>query len=318
MYQDKFLLSICIPTYNRDSDLKKNLYMIESFIKELNLQNKVSLSVSNNASTDDTATVIESFAKQTTITFKYFTQKKNIGFEKNFILLGEHQTSKYIMTLGDDDYINANYLATIVEILEKKSNISCIIPNYHAITPSGDFLFSRDPKSKTTLFKKGFDSCYNNAWKAHQLSGLVFKLDTVFEEYKNRGIHNLYPQIFCIAYSTLIGDCLYLVDFPIRVTDVPQSQKDWDYGKDGLMIDNFDNFINLDLTSIQIAKLEILTLKKSIYGIIGHNNLYEILRAIIIIILNPKTVIYTKLFCLYYFPYKLIRKYLLLIKHIIK
>ena len=54
------ILTLAIPTYNRAHDLAR---LLEALSQELRgLEEKVSLVVSNNASTDGTLQVIESFA----------------------------------------------------------------------------------------------------------------------------------------------------------------------------------------------------------------------------------------------------------------
>ncbi len=301
------LLSICIPTYNRAKDLEKNLELLQQQIIESGTQNRVNVLVSDNASTDDTGIVLSSFKEKATIVFDYVIQKENTGAEKNQILAGEMSRSEYILLLGDDDYLNPSYIKKVVDIVESNPNISCIIPNYYGISPSGEFIMSRDPLAQQRLYKKGFEACLKNSWKAHQLSGLVFRRHHLYEEYHARGVHNLYPQIFLIAYSTLNGDCLYLPQYPTLVTSIPQTKKDWKYSADGLMCDIFDNFLHLGLSNKEVAMLEKDFIKRNPSRVTISTSPIHIIKAILAIITSRNTIARAKFFCLWFFPLYLIK-----------
>ena len=72
-------LSFCIPTYNRARYLD---CLLEVFLKTSEkFSFKYEIIISNNASTDDTDTVIQKYINLLPI--KYFKQKFNIGTEKS-------------------------------------------------------------------------------------------------------------------------------------------------------------------------------------------------------------------------------------------
>ena len=61
--ESKYLLSICIPTYNRASFLKEALSRVLSQLSQIKDNNKIELLVSDNCSTDNTAEVVSEFNK---------------------------------------------------------------------------------------------------------------------------------------------------------------------------------------------------------------------------------------------------------------
>ena len=69
-------------------------------------------------------------------------------------------------------------------------------------------------------------------------------------------MNNLYPQIFFVSYNALRYDVLHWGQKCLCVSGVPQSQKDWGYGDDGLVNDIFENFKNLGVSQKQRALLE--------------------------------------------------------------
>lgn len=250
-------LTILIPTYNRARDLDYNLSLLSGYVSGLSLEDKVSVIVSDNASPDDTEDVVAKHIGQSALDIRYFRREKNMGAENNILFCLENAASGYVMLLGDDDYISAEYLSAVVDRFSSCPSLGCIISNHYTIfpdkTPTGA---SREIDAPEEYYKAGFDACLANAWRGHQVSGLCFRREGLLEAYRASGAHNLYPQVFFVAYSALHYDVLHLTGYPVRVTTVPQSKKDWNYGKDGLLLDFFDNFCRLGLTGRQRGQLE--------------------------------------------------------------
>lgn len=105
--------SIAIPTYNRAEFLRATI----SIILEQTFKN-FEIIISDNASTDNTAKVVKSFMDKR---IRYIRNKENIGFPKNAqkaILIAK---GKYILTMGDDDFILFNdTLSQVKKILDKR------------------------------------------------------------------------------------------------------------------------------------------------------------------------------------------------------
>ena len=310
----KYFLSIGIPTYNRVSDLYKNLLLLEKQIISNRLQDLVYIIVSDNGSSDNTAEVLELFKKRSDVYIEIILQEVNKGSLHNTLAVTKASKAEYVCILGDDDYLNDDYIFNVIWSLREYPQLSCIIPNNIGVTPNGQVLYVRDKSYISKYYKKGYKTCLAVSWMAHQISGIVVKNGNVFTECEKRGVNNLYVQIFFVSYSILNGDCLYLANYPVKVTQIPQSQKSWSYGKDALIVDNFDNYINLNLTIFEVARLENCILRKSANGIMNYQTLYEKLRCMWIIIFSNKTVWPTKIYCLFFFPSIFLRKFASYIK----
>ena len=251
------LLTILIPTYNRAKDLDYNISLLERYVSENNLKDKVSILISNNFSQDNTIEVVSDHIHKGLVRIEFYSQETNIGLEANALFCLGNTTSEYVMFLGDDDYLDERYLLKVIDVLSTNKKIHCIVPSFLTISKEKQLLKgSRDLDVQSRLWSKGFESCLHNSWRGHQLSGIVYKREPLFVEYKKRGLHNLYPFIFFVAYSSLSGDLLHLTEFPVKVTVVPQLEKDWDYGEDGLLNDIFDNYKYLGVSKKQRALLE--------------------------------------------------------------
>jgi glycosyltransferase involved in cell wall biosynthesis len=256
--KDQLKLSILIPTFNRAPFLLKNLEMLAGYIRKGNLQKDVEIVVSNNQSTDKTDEKVKQFQNQNTdIQFQYYTQNKNIGLEKNALFVLKEAKGEYVMYLGDDDYIEFNYLKECFSYINDTS-IHCIIPAIKPIDEKGNILSGgRDLNLPTKKFEAGYKNCLTNAYRGHQLSGLVLKRNKLHSSYLNSNVNNIYPFIFFVSLSCLYGATIHLTKFPTKVTSVPQHKKDWDYGEDGLINDIFDNYKKLPVTYWQKTKLQL-------------------------------------------------------------
>ena len=112
--QKNSLLSICIPTYNHADPLRKTL---ESMIPQAE-QHNIPIYISDNASTDETISVLESFQKNYPLLF-FRSNKENLGIDQNMIDAALMASSKYVWVIGARRIILPGMLNKIYEILEK-------------------------------------------------------------------------------------------------------------------------------------------------------------------------------------------------------
>lgn len=255
-------LSILIPTYNRSKDLGYNLKQLVAYILNDKLESSVCLCVSDNASTDSTEEIVSEYMSLG-VSIKYYRQKQNVGYSRNVLSILSKATTEWVMLLGDDDYLEPWYIKECLIRIAVYPNLGCIIPNYRDYnTITKEYGSLREENCKTEYYTAGFDACLNNIWRAHQLSGLCFRRANVVEEYHMRQMNNLYPQMFFVGYNSLKYDVLHFGEKCLIVSGVPQTQKDWNYGDDGLMNDICENFHNLGITYYQRALLESYFIRK--------------------------------------------------------
>lgn len=95
-------LSVCIPTFQRGSLLAKSLQSLAH--AALKAEAWCEIVVSDNASSDQTADVVEDF-KETWPSVRYYRNEQNIGAERNFYRVVELARGDYVLILGDDDLV---------------------------------------------------------------------------------------------------------------------------------------------------------------------------------------------------------------------
>ena len=108
------LLSICIPTYNRESFLKECLNSISG---QINKDDPIEVVISDNASTDNTSELVSSFNDK--LNLKYVINEKNIGSDANCLNVVKHATGSYCLILGSDDCLYDAALGIILGIIRE-------------------------------------------------------------------------------------------------------------------------------------------------------------------------------------------------------
>ena len=93
------LLSICIPTYNRQLNLYNCLNSIKIASKIVS-KNLFEVCISDNSSNDKSENICKKFNKF--INLKYKKQKKTLEFQ-NFINVTKMAKGEFIWLIGDDD-----------------------------------------------------------------------------------------------------------------------------------------------------------------------------------------------------------------------
>ena len=111
-----FLLSFCIPVYNRSDRIKKIIKHIISFKSD-----EIEIVISDNASPDDTKEVVSKFHDPRV---KYLRNKKNVGMDANFILAMKRATGKFIFLLMDEDEVELETIPWILQKIRKNNNLS--------------------------------------------------------------------------------------------------------------------------------------------------------------------------------------------------
>lgn len=108
-------LSICIPTYNRAVDLR---VLLDSILRQQPHGLAVEIAISDNASTDDTAGLIESYV-ESGISIVYDRLGKNIGFDGNILNAVRLSSGKYCWLFGSDDVFEPDAFAVIEGALRR-------------------------------------------------------------------------------------------------------------------------------------------------------------------------------------------------------
>lgn len=136
------LLSLCIPTFNRDSYLS---ICLESIVKQVGNNDEVEIIISDNASDDNTNDVVNRYFNNYR-NVKYFRQDTNIGGNANIVQVLKYGKGKYLKLLNDYGGFKDGGALKMLEIvkahLENKEIL--FFANGVSYLRKKDFYYSKD------------------------------------------------------------------------------------------------------------------------------------------------------------------------------
>lgn len=147
---NKPLVSILIPVFNRESYIKET---VESAINQS--YNNIEIIIVDNASTDNTWSIIDSLAK-TDHRIKTFRNKENIGPVKNWKRCIEESSGKYGKILWSDDLMASTFIEKSVSLIENDEigfvYSDATIIDQHGLTISKPNTTNETQKKETYYF----------------------------------------------------------------------------------------------------------------------------------------------------------------------
>ncbi len=230
---EKYLLSIIIPTRNRQFYLIKTLEQILSLIN-----NKVEVIVQDNS--DDNS--LKNNLIFSNLNIKYFYDSKRLSFVDNFSRAISNASGKYLIIIGDDDGILPNLLHYLefannnnIDVLVPRISIEYFYPNsvkiknksngtLRFIETTGKISRVKGKNEIVKLLKYGSID-YTQLKLAKLYHGLVKKsiLDKI-NFISGNYVGGLTPDIYLAVSLSLLSDSLYYIDLPLTIAGVcPQS-----------------------------------------------------------------------------------------------
>ncbi|WP_370089233.1 glycosyltransferase family 2 protein [Ekhidna sp.] len=238
-------VEILIPTYNRCSDLLKNLQILAKQLHEGGLTDRVRILISDNCSPDDTQARVQDFQTSNPgISIHYFRQQSNIGLEPNAVFILGKAAAKYVVWLGDDDYLADGYLNYCFNQINTKENIGVIIPGLASLDKNGNLGAQRIEEFDDIKLGSGYDAVYTYSHLGHQMSGLLMRRDSLLKSYLAKGTYrNPYLFVYFTAFLMLKWDSIYAPIFKTQVSI--DNTKDWGYNQVGLLDEVFKSYLAL-------------------------------------------------------------------------
>lgn len=121
------LISICIPTYNRPTQLKRMLESIDTTkVDDINIV------ISENCSPKqkETREVVEEYRETHPYEVYYFENERNLGYDKNIRAAVARATGRFCVFFSDDDMAMPGALDEYIEFVRKHQNVGYILRSY--------------------------------------------------------------------------------------------------------------------------------------------------------------------------------------------
>lgn len=186
---EKYILSICIPNYNRCQKLLRLMNECITQIEKYGLSNMVEICISDDCSSDDpTESIMALKQERKNISITYVRNKENQGMDRNFLNSVMCSSGKYCWIIGNDDLLENESLRHVKDILERseKENVAIIVSalntylgpelelteNYPLGRNQGERIFdTRNPDDRRALY----GSVQNNCALFGFLSNVIFR-----------------------------------------------------------------------------------------------------------------------------------------------
>ena len=226
------LLTVIIPTYRRTNDLIKNLDSLQGIFSELGVVDGIEILISADGSPQEHVDAIKGYAESSPLHIQLFVQEKNLGLSGNeHFRVGKVET-RFAMLLGEDDYLNTPLVAAELAYIKDsdENGVSCIIPNFYGIDENGKRI--RKDRNKQKEDKICETGALEELYQAHQMSGLIFCVDGLYEYYEANAPENVYPHLIFVGYAMSKGKTALITKYPFQNTYI--KQKSFDYTYDGL------------------------------------------------------------------------------------
>ncbi len=202
-------LSICIPSYNRPSELHNLLASIDCSPAEV----EVVICEDMAPKRDEVGPIVTAFAASSAYPVHYHENPTNRGFDGNLRRLVECATGEYILFMGDDDLFVHGALDQFIAFLKQHRDKPYVLRSYLTEHPDGRTEFFRYlPKSQVLpageatvawLFKRSVSLCGFTISREKALQFATIDLDGT-----------LLYQIYLMAQVCLMQDSIYC-DIPI-------------------------------------------------------------------------------------------------------
>jgi glycosyltransferase involved in cell wall biosynthesis len=215
----RLLLSICIPTYNRITDLILNLDKISEQLSsnDHTMASSFELIISVNNSNAETYKLVMEHMINKLVKTRIQFHSDNIGATRNLFSAIDVADGQYVLILGDDDYLPESYLDVLYKYLLNVPEIAAVMTN--SIQVDQDYT-----QISRRFLKSNKDKIIHNRLKyfyiplASNISGLVFKKEIYKDALNLLSPNNRYPHRLLFGLALNKGSLLVLGSQIVKIT----------------------------------------------------------------------------------------------------
>jgi glycosyltransferase involved in cell wall biosynthesis len=208
MEDKKPLLSICIPTHNRDYIIKECLGRLCPIANKYNVQ----IHISDNASPDDTEKVIKEYMNQYKNIY-YYKQNENIG-EKNFEFILKQPDTKYRWLFGDSAFVSEDNLRALLDDLSNNDFDIYVVGSVNRTEHLNEKIYT----SRNELLSE-------IGWHMTFLSCLIYNTAVISRAYYKRYYDSNFIQTGIIFEYCSINDFVVKFNPRVFINVLPYSKK---------------------------------------------------------------------------------------------
>lgn len=206
---NRALLSICIPSYNRPEELRRLLDSIDATDTE-----KIEIVIREDYSPkrDEVRESVRSFTETSKYEVRYIENEKNFGYDKNIRSAAETARGKWVMFMGDDDIFIKGSLDRYIAFLENHEDVGYVLRRYRKRYSDGreeEYRYS----DQNEFFEPGEQAIVELFRRSLFISGVTYR-KACFDDYGCGALDGT------LLFQVYIQACV-CQSFPSAYCDIP-------------------------------------------------------------------------------------------------
>lgn len=209
-------ISIGIPTYNGAARIGMSL---DSILIQLTpeLATSIEVVISDNASTDNTSSVIASYVVRFPCAINYHKNDINIGYDRNVNELFLHAVGQYVWLLADDDVLNPNAIQQVLTTFSQHNDLKIMQLNFQSYDSEMKQVVHEIKLSKNLLCEDAETFLSNSAGRYGQVSTLIVERQAWIQAGVEQGYGSNYIHIYALLKILLTGRSYIAKDSLVKV-----------------------------------------------------------------------------------------------------
>jgi abequosyltransferase len=194
--ENKFFISICIPSYNRPSGLKRLLESIDS--KQHVNEIQILICEDKAPKRAEVKNVVDEYKKNSPFQVKYIENEVNLGHGANWRQCSNQADGEFLLYMGDDDDFIPEALDPFIDWVKDHQELGYILRAYRSIDSKGNIEYFKY-YSKDTFFEPGIKAYTEFFKKSMLMSGYTIKREYANQFTEDSLDSTLYFQMYLMA-----------------------------------------------------------------------------------------------------------------------
>jgi len=214
--KEQVLISICIPSYNRPTELKRLLQSIDSkYVNGI----QIVICEDNAPKRIDVRKIVHAFINSSKYDVKYIENPSNFGHGKNFRECILQADGEFVMFMGDDDIFIPHAFDLFYDFVESNTTIGYFLRSYAGLETNKKVQYFRYFNSNK-FFNAGVDSYLQCFGKSVSMSGFTIKREYVKDFSIDVFDDSLLYQLYLVAEVCLNHPSAYFnIPFTYVISD---------------------------------------------------------------------------------------------------
>jgi abequosyltransferase len=209
--KEPYLLSICIPSYNRPEQLGQLLASIDAQPGEL----EIVIGEDVAPKQAEVRERVAAYSQHSPYPVVYYENERNLGYDGNLRGLVAHAQGEFVLFMGDDDWFAPGKLDAYLAFLRDHRDVGYVLRNYYSQHPSGELEeFKYLPA--TRQLEPGLATCTFLFKRTVSICGVTFKRERALAYATDQFDGTLLYQLYLVAEIALREPTIYC-EIPVAI-----------------------------------------------------------------------------------------------------